>query len=92
MIEPRSIALRVHGYPIRTARLRRGKETELVVEDPFVGEFAIEVNVDLELLELTVPAAMRGRLPHAGWRRVSLRVLIALLRCRVVTIRRSDID
>jgi hypothetical protein len=77
---------------MRTARLRRGKETELVVEDPFVGEFAIEVNADLELLELTVPAAMRGRLPNAGWRRVSLPVLIALLRCQVVAIQRSNID
>ena len=63
------------------ATLRRGeKELELIIADPILGEFAVDVSFTLELLELLHPPEMRIRLPNGGWRKVSLRILIALLR------------
>jgi hypothetical protein len=51
----------------------------LVIAAPLLGEFAIDESFTLELLELLHPPEMRLRLPNGGWRKVSLRILIALL-------------
>jgi hypothetical protein len=40
----------------------------------------------LERLELLIPPDMRSRLPIGGWRKASLRILIALPRCGAVRI------
>ena len=82
MLAERKIALRVNGLRATKARVRRGeKGPELVITDPLLGDIAIEDSFTLELLELLFPPAMRERLPNVGWRKVSLRMLIRLLRC-----------
>jgi hypothetical protein len=58
----------------------------LIITDPILGDFAIDERFTLELLELLVSPEMRQRLPNDGWRTVSLRILIALLRSGVVRI------
>jgi hypothetical protein len=58
----------------------------LVIADPRLGEFAADENFTLELLELVHPDEIRGRLPNGGWRRVPLRMLIALLGSGVVCV------
>lgn len=69
------------------ARIRLGKRgPELVIADPLLGEFPIDERFTSELLELLFPPAMRQRLPNGGWRKVSLRILIALLRGGAVRI------
>jgi hypothetical protein len=81
----RKVALRVNGMQMPKATLRRGeKDLELVIADPLVGEFVIDESCALELLELLHPHEIRSRLPNDGWRRVSLRILIALLRSGTV--------
>jgi hypothetical protein len=62
------------------------QELELVVADPLIGEFVIDENFTLEVLELLHPHEIRRNLPNGGWRRVSLRILIALLESRVVRV------
>ncbi len=90
MLAARKVALRVNGV-VTTARLRRGdKGPELVITDPRLGEFADDESFTLELLELLYPPEIRHRLPNGGWRRVSLRILIALLRCGAVRIREES--
>ena len=87
MLAGRKVALRVNGLRMPKARVRRGRKgLELIVTDPLLGDFAIDENFTLELLELLVPPEIRGRLPNGGWRKVSLRILIALLRCGAVRI------
>ena len=87
MLAKREVALRVNGFRVTTARLRRGdKGPELVITDPHLGEFAADESVTLELLELLYPPEFRQRLPNGGWRKVPLRILIALLRCGAVRI------
>jgi hypothetical protein len=87
MLAGRMVALRVNGLRMTKARVRRGRKgLELIVTDPLLGDFAIDENFTLELLELPYPPEIRQRLPNGGWRRVSLRILIALLRCGAVRI------
>jgi len=87
MLAERKIALRVNGLRVSRARVRyREKGPELVITDPFLGDFAIDDSSNVELLELLFPPEMRERLPNGGWRKVSRRILIALLRCGVVRI------
>lgn len=87
MPAPRPVALRVNGFPTSNARVRRGKGgLELVITDPKVGEFAADGSLVLELLELVNPPALREKLPNRGWRKVSLRIVIALLRSHVVIV------
>jgi hypothetical protein len=84
---PRKVALRVNGRHVTEATLRRKeKEPELVIVDPFIGEFAIDENFTLEILELIHPHEIRRSLPNGGWRRVSVRMLIALLGRGVVRV------
>ena len=51
-----------------------------------LGEFAADENFTLELLELLHPHEIRRNLTNGGWRRVSLRILIALLSGGVVLV------
>ena len=81
----RKVALRVNGVRTANARVRRvQKGLELVITDPRLGEFAADENFTLQLLELLHPPEIRRNLPNGGWRRVSLRILIALLRSGTV--------
>jgi hypothetical protein len=67
--------------------MRRSQEgPELVIADPLIGEFVADDGFTLELLELGHPHEIRSRLPNGGWRRVSLRILIALLGSGVVRV------
>jgi len=87
MLAERKIALRVNGLRVTKARVRRGENgPELIITDPILGDFAIDERFTLELLELLFPPVMRQRLPNGGWRKVSLRILIRLLRCGLVRI------
>ena len=67
------------GTPWRTG-------PELIITDPFLGDLTIDDSFTLELLELLFPPEMRQRLPNGGWRKVSMKILIALLRCGVVRV------
>jgi len=58
----------------------------LIITDPVLGDFAIDDSFTLELLELLFAPEMRQRLPNGGWRKVSLRILMGLLRCELVRI------
>jgi hypothetical protein len=87
MITGRKVNLRVNGMQVRGATLRRGeKKLEVVVTDSLIGEFVIDESFTVELLELGHPHEIRSRLPNGGWRRVSLRIVIALLRNGVVRV------
>ena len=78
---------RIAGVEGKGTPVRRGeKGPELIITDPILGDFAIDEGFTLELLELLFPPEMRQRLPNGGWRKVSLRILIALLRCGLVRI------
>jgi hypothetical protein len=81
----RKVALRVNGRHVTKATLRRKeKELELVIAAPLIGEFVIDESFTVELLELVHSHEIRSRLPNGGWRKVSLRILIALLRSGTV--------
>ena len=82
-VEPQICAAEL-GLPTRIRR--GGKGPELIITDPVLGDFAIDERFTLELLELLFPPEMRQRLPNGGWRKVSLRILIALLRCGLIRI------
>ena len=88
MLAERKVALRVNGLRVTKARVRRGEKgaAELIITDPILGDFAIDDSCKVELLELLFPPEMRQRLPNGGWRKVSLRILIRLLRCGLVRI------
>ena len=87
MLTARAVAFRVNGLRVTRARVRRGeKGPELIIADPLLGDSAVDERFTLELLELLVSPEMRQRLPNDGWRKVSLRILIALLRSGVVRI------
>jgi hypothetical protein len=87
MLTDREVALRVNGLRVTKARVRRGEQgPELIITDPILGDFAVDERFTFELLELLVSPEMRQRLPNDGWRKVSLWILIALLRGGVVRI------
>jgi hypothetical protein len=87
MLPSRKVGLRVNGVRAVNARVLLGHEgPQLVITCPQLGEFAVDESSILELLELVHPRKIRSRLPNGGWRRVSLRILIALLRSGVVRI------
>ena len=87
----RKVALRVNGRHVTKATLRRKEtELELVIADPLIGEFLIDESFTLELLELSAPPEIHSRLPNAGWRKVSLRILVALLASGVVQVVRQN--
>jgi hypothetical protein len=81
MLTTREVALRVNGVraaDVRVRRVQRGPQ--LVITDRRLGEFHADETFTFELLELLHPPEIQRNLPKAGWRRVSLRILIALLR------------
>jgi hypothetical protein len=87
MVGARRVALRVNGRQMIKATLCRGEsELKLVIEDPLIGEWVIDESFAVEVLELVHPQEIRCRLPNGGWRRVPLRILIALLRSGVVRV------
>jgi hypothetical protein len=87
MLAARNVALRVNGSRVTRARvLVREKGPHFIVTDPILGEFAVNDRSTLELLELLHPPEMRLRLPNGGWRKVTLRILIALVRGGVVRV------
>jgi hypothetical protein len=87
MLAPRNVAVRVNGICVKQARVcRRKRVLKLIITDPILGEFAVNDRFTLELLELLHPPEIRRRLPNGGWRKVSLRILIALLRGGVVRV------
>jgi len=87
MLAERKIALRVNGLRVTKARIHRGqKGPELLITDSLLGDFAVDDSFTLELVELLFSPEMRQRLPNGGWRKVSRRILIALLRCGLVRI------
>lgn len=51
-----------------------------------IGEFVINESFTVDLLELVHPDEIRSRLPIGGRRKVSQRILIALLRDGVVRV------
>lgn len=90
MLTERKVALRVNGLRVTKARLHRGGEgPELIMTDPLLGDFAVDDSFTLELLELLFPPEMRQRLPNGGWRKVSPRTLMAMLRCGAVSVAES---
>jgi hypothetical protein len=87
MLPARKVALRVNGVRVANARVRRSqKGPELVIADPLLGEFVADDGFNLELLELLHPHEIRRRLPNDGWRKVSMRMLIALLGSGVIRV------
>jgi len=87
MLAERKVALRINGLRVTKARVRRGeKGLELIITDSLLGDFAVDDSFTLELVELLFSPEMRQRLPNGGWRKVSRRILIALLRCGLVRI------
>jgi hypothetical protein len=86
MLVEREVALRVNGLRVMKARVRGGLGPELIITDPVLGEVSIDESFTLELLELLFPPEMLQRLPNGGWRKVSLKILIALLRCGLVVV------
>lgn len=91
MLAPRKVALRVNGLQVMKARVRCAeKGPELVITDPLLREVSVDERFTLELLELLFPAAMRERLPNGGWRKVSLKTLIALLRSGSVVVTETE--
>ena len=87
MLIRRKVALRVDGVRAANARVRSSqKGPELVIADSTLGEFVADDGFTLELLELGHPREIRRNLPNGGWRRVSRRILIALLGSGVVRV------
>jgi hypothetical protein len=88
---PRPVLLRVNGIRVTKARVRLGKHgAELVITEHLLGEFSIGDGCTFELLELLFPQKMRGSLSNGGWRKVSLRLLMGLIRCGAIMIRDSE--
>lgn len=84
---PRPVALRINGAPVQKARiLKDDKGWRLLITDPILGQFSPGESFTFELLELVIPPERRRRLPHDGWRKVPLRILIPLLGNRAVRI------
>ena len=87
MTAPRKVALRVNGVRVTNAQVPHSQSgPELVITDRRLGQFAIDESFTAELLELLHPHEIRRNLPNGGWRRVSLRILIALLESGVVRV------
>ena len=87
MLAARTVALRVNEVRVTNAQVRHTQRgPELVITDRRLGQFAIDESSTVELLELLNPHEIRRNLPNGGWRKVSLRILIALLESGVVRV------
>lgn len=58
----------------------------MVITDPRLGKSVADEDFTLEVLDLLHPHEIRRTLPNGGWRRVSLRIFIALLGSGVVCV------
>jgi hypothetical protein len=87
MIAARKVGLRVNGVRAVSAGVRLGRQgPQVIITDSRLKEFAIGESFNLELLELDHPEELRRTLPKGGWRKVSLRILIALLTGGIVRV------
>jgi hypothetical protein len=87
MLIARKVAVRVNGARVANARVRNSQEgPDLAIADPLLGDFVADDRFTLELLELVHSHEIRSRLPNGGWRKVSLRILTALLDNGVVRV------
>ena len=87
MLAARNVALRVSGSCVTQGRVHvREKGPQLIVTVSPLGDFVVDEDFTLEILELLHSPEMRERLPNGGWRNVSLRMLLALVRGGVVLI------
>jgi hypothetical protein len=83
----RKVALRINGMQVTKATLRRReKKLEVVIADSLIGEFVIDESFTVELLDLVHQHETRSGLPNGGWRKVPLRIFIALLRGEIVRV------
>ena len=63
MLTTRTVALRVNAVRATNARVRRvQKGLELVITDPRLGEFAVDEEFTLELLELLHPPKYEAKI------------------------------
>jgi hypothetical protein len=91
MLAAREVAIRVSGMRVTNAAARTTENgPELIITVPLLGDFVVDDSFELEVLELLLPCEMRQRLPNGGWRRVSLRILIALLRSGLIRVTKED--
>ena len=84
MQQSASVQVRVNGILINQVRLRGIKgDPRLVIVDPIVGAFEIDDRDNrfhVEVLDLNIPPEARAALPGSGWKDISVRALIAMLR------------
>lgn len=84
MQQSASVQVRVNGILIQQVRLRGPmSDPRLVIVDPIVGAFEIDDRdhrFQVGVLDLNVPAEIRATLPDCGWKGISVRALIAMLR------------
>lgn len=84
MQQSASLQVRVNGILINQVRLRGIKsDPRLVIVDPIVGAFEIDdrdQRFHVEVLDLNIPTEFRTALPNGGWKDISVRALIAMLR------------
>jgi len=87
MLTARKVTLRVNGVRVANARVRRGQtKPKLVITDSRLGEFAADETFTMELLELLHPPEIRRKLRNGGWRKVALRIFVALLESGVIRV------
>jgi hypothetical protein len=86
MLVARTVAIRVNGVLMKARVCPGGSGWGVIITDPILGEFALNDRFTLELLDLLHPNEVRQRLPNGGWRKVSLRIFIALLRNGIVRV------
>lgn len=63
---------------------------QLVVTDPLVGEFAIDGEFQIEMLDLVIPQTSRENLPNGAWRKIPAWIFAWLLRGGVVSVAPCD--
>lgn len=84
MQQSASVQVRVNGVLINQVRLRGFKsDPRLVIVDPVIGAFEIDASdrkFQVEALDLNIPTELRSTLPNGGWKHISVKDLIALLR------------
>ena len=84
MQQSASLQVRVNGILINQVRLRGFKsDPRLVIVDPIVGAFEIDDRDNrfhVEVLDLNLPKEVRATLANGGWKDISVRALIVILR------------
>lgn len=83
MPQSASVQVRVNGVLISQVRLRGFKsDPRLVIVDPVIGAFEIDDDrkFSVEMLDLNIPTEIRSTLPNGGWKHISVKALVAVLR------------